>query len=245
MVFAASAASPRACSVYVERHPARASSCCAVRHLPVRLHRGGHGLRAAGAPRGLSAWSIPRRQPAGGGPRHGRPSFWRAHPSLRSAPEAGAQVLGRRQPRAAGPAAAKPSCGPAPRPGPRREGMSAASPRTKPRRRRGPGDGQAIPVAGGVERGHRLGVDAELGPREDLEGLLERAEAAGQREEPSASAAMVALRSCMLSTNFSSVRPVWASSRLASGRGITPMTSTPAAMAASARIPMMPTEPPP
>ena len=39
------------------------------------------------------------------------------------------------------------------------------------------------PVALDVDQAHGLPVDAELGPREDLEDLLERAEAARQRHE--------------------------------------------------------------
>src|SRR5262247_2068678 len=42
---------------------------------------------------------------------------------------------------------------------------------------------EPVPVAFNVEHTDRLGVNAELRPREDLEGFLERAEASGQRDE--------------------------------------------------------------
>src|SRR5215813_6289308 len=43
---------------------------------------------------------------------------------------------------------------------------------------------EPVPVAVHVEHADRLGVNAKLRPSEDLEGLLERAQASGQRDEP-------------------------------------------------------------
>ena len=104
---------------------------------------------------------------------------------------------------------------------------------------------QPLVVAEDVEHTHRLRVDAELGPGENLQRLLEGAEPPGRAMKPSASEAMVALRSCMLSTRRISLTPGCASSRVASGRGMTPITSPPSASTASARAPINPTEPPP
>ena len=56
---------------------------------------------------------------------------------------------------------------------------------------------------------------------------------------------IVAFRTCIVSTMRSSVSPWWATSRSTSARGMTPITSPPAASAASAASRMSPTLAPP
>jgi hypothetical protein len=100
-------------------------------------------------------------------------------------------------------------------------------------------------VAPDVEDEGRLVVQAELGPGDDLEQLLEGAVAARDAMKASASSAMRALRACMSATTCVWVSRVWSSSAVASAAGITPTTSPPAASAASARMPISPQLPAP
>jgi len=104
---------------------------------------------------------------------------------------------------------------------------------------------ERLVVVRDVDEPERLGVDAELRPGVDLEELLERADAARQRDEASDSSAMRALRSCIEPTTRRSSRPVCPISRSKIAWGMTPMTSPPAARAASATAPIIPTLPPP
>ena len=67
----------------------------------------------------------------------------------------------------------------------------------------------------------------------------------GSATKASANAAMRALRSCIVSTTCSAVSPGWAISRATRLWGITPITSPPAASAASATAPISPTLAPP
>ena len=89
---------------------------------------------------------------------------------------------------------------------------------------------QRRPVVLDVEQPDRLRVQAELRPGQLLHQLVQRPEAARQRDEarrtgrPSAPCARAATP-----TTRSSLRPAWASSRSTSACGITPITSPPAA----------------
>jgi len=67
----------------------------------------------------------------------------------------------------------------------------------------------------------------------------------GSATTASASAPITALRSAMLLTMRIWVRPRCAISRVASARGKTPITSAPAASAASAHAPIKPRSAPP
>ena len=67
----------------------------------------------------------------------------------------------------------------------------------------------------------------------------------GRAITASDSSAISALRSCIVPTSRRSVSPVWAISRSTSWRGMTPITSPPAASAPSATAPIRPTLAPP
>ena len=72
---------------------------------------------------------------------------------------------------------------------------------------------QVVPVAAHVEQPDRLRVQAELGPRHDLGQLLERAEAAGQRDERVGQLGHDRLALVERGDDAQLGRPGWASSR--------------------------------
>ena len=88
-------------------------------------------------------------------------------------------------------------------------------------------------------------MQLELGPRHDLGQLLERAEPAGQGDEPVGQLGHPGLALVQGLDDVQRVTPGWASSRSTSRCGMTPMTSPPASSAASASAPISPTRPPP
>ena len=98
-----------------------------------------------------------------------------------------------------------------------------------------------------VEDHHGLGVHAELGPGERSRTAPRTCRGRpGSAMKPSARSAMSALRSCIEPHDAqlgeaARGRSPWP----ASASGITPITSPPAAMAASATTPISPTSPPP
>jgi len=104
---------------------------------------------------------------------------------------------------------------------------------------------QLLPVAGDVDDDDRLVVEAELLPGDDLEGLVERAEAAGSTAKASDISNMRCLRSCMLPTTISSLTPLWPISASWRCAGMMPMTRPPASSAALATRPIRPIRPPP
>ena len=104
---------------------------------------------------------------------------------------------------------------------------------------------ERLPIVGNVEQAERLAVQSELAPGKQLKQLIERSGAAGKGDDPSDSSAMNALRSCIVSTMCSFVRPTCAISCLTSWLGITPITVPPAASAPSASAPIRPTLAPP
>ena len=105
---------------------------------------------------------------------------------------------------------------------------------------------QRVEVALDVEHADRLAVQARAaptsGPRTARRTCPSRPAAPRSRRTRSA---MVAFRSCIVSTMRRSSRPVWAISRATSASGMTPVTRPPPASTASATTPMRPIRAPP
>ena len=104
---------------------------------------------------------------------------------------------------------------------------------------------QRIPEAGDVGEEHRLLVAAELRPGHLLDQLLQRADAAGKRDERvrALEHQHFALMHVVGDDELGQV--AIGRSRLCRKRGMMPVTVPPASSTARATVPISPTEPPP
>jgi hypothetical protein len=96
-----------------------------------------------------------------------------------------------------------------------------------------------------IEQADGLAVEAELGPGEDLEELLEGAQPARQGDETVGQLGHAGLAGVHRIDHLEAGQASWPTSHSSSARGITPTTRPPAARQASATMPIRPTLPPP
>ena len=104
---------------------------------------------------------------------------------------------------------------------------------------------QRRPIAGDVDDHDRLVVQAELLPGDDLERLVERAEAARQHREGIGHLEHAALALVHAVDDDELAEPGMADLAVVEMAGMMPVTRPPAASAASATSPISPTRPPP